>query len=62
MDYCLLGNAAYVSRTSGFALGNTVYILIAIRFEEKDLVNLLGEAYENYHHQVSMLLPMKWRR
>ena len=45
-----------------FAIGNTVYILIAIQLEERDLVNFLGEAYENYRRNVSMLLPLKRRR
>ncbi len=45
-----------------YAIGTTVYILIAIKFEERDLVNFLGEAYENYRREVSMLLPLRWRR
>jgi len=42
-----------------FALGTTVYILIAIQIEEKDLVNAHGETYEKYRRKVSMLLPFK---
>ena len=45
-----------------YAIGTTVYILIAIKFEERDLVNFLGEAYENYRREVSLLLPLRWRR
>ncbi len=36
----------------------TVYVLIAINFEEKDLVKTLGEKYEEYQRRVSMLIPM----
>ena len=42
-----------------FAVGTTVYILIAIQIEERDLVRFLGESYENYRRKVSMLLPFK---
>lgn len=40
-----------------FAIGTTVYILIAIRFEERDLVKYFGERYEQYRRQVAMLIP-----
>lgn len=43
-----------------FAAGTTVYILIAIVFEEHDLVDLFGDDYRDYRRRVSMLLP--WRR
>ncbi|MEE8289208.1 MAG: hypothetical protein V3R25_07320, partial [Nitrosomonadaceae bacterium] len=42
-----------------FAVGTTVYILIAIQFEERDLVKYHGEDYENYRRKVSMLIPFK---
>lgn len=38
-----------------FAAVTTVYILIAIQLEERDLRNIYGEAYENYCKRVSML-------
>ena len=40
-----------------FAVGTTVYILIGIRFEERNLRQFLGEKYENYQHCVPMLIP-----
>jgi radical SAM superfamily enzyme with C-terminal helix-hairpin-helix motif len=40
-----------------FAIATTGYILIAIIFEERDLVALFGEQYERYRQQVGMLFP-----
>lgn len=39
------------------AAGMSVYILIAIRHEERDLVALFGKDYENYRGKVGMLVP-----
>jgi protein-S-isoprenylcysteine O-methyltransferase Ste14 len=43
-----------------FALGMTAYILFAVRLEERDLVQSLGDAYRQYQREVSMLVP--WPR
>ena len=40
-----------------FALGTTVYILVAIQFEEQDLTNAHGVDYVNYRNEVPMLIP-----
>lgn len=39
-----------------FALMTTAYILVAIQFEERDLVNALPE-YDDYRKRVPMLIP-----
>jgi protein-S-isoprenylcysteine O-methyltransferase Ste14 len=41
-----------------FAIATTVYILIALQIEERDLMNMHGDAYKNYQRQVSMLIPL----
>jgi protein-S-isoprenylcysteine O-methyltransferase Ste14 len=40
-----------------FALMTTAYILIAIRFEERDLAEVHGRSYEDYRRRVPMLVP-----
>ncbi|BBZ45544.1 methanethiol S-methyltransferase [Mycobacterium parmense] len=42
-----------------FSIAMTVYILLAVRIEERDLVAALGEEYVAYRRDVSMLLPLK---
>lgn len=39
------------------ALGLSAYMLVAIRYEEKDLVGLFGKDYEEYQERVGMLAP-----
>jgi protein-S-isoprenylcysteine O-methyltransferase Ste14 len=44
-----------------FAVATTAYIVLAIQFEERDLVREHGEVYENYRRQVPMLVPFTAR-
>ena len=45
-----------------FALGFSVYILIGIAFEERDLLRQFGDRYRTYREQVGMLVPRVRRR
>lgn len=40
-----------------FAIGTTAYMLIAIPFEERDLLKFHGEKYASYRNRVPMLIP-----
>jgi protein-S-isoprenylcysteine O-methyltransferase Ste14 len=44
-----------------FAIATTTYILLAIQFEEHDLVGEFGDTYETYRHRVPMLVPFTGR-
>jgi protein-S-isoprenylcysteine O-methyltransferase Ste14 len=41
-----------------FAIVTSLWILISIQFEERDLIKFHGKEYENYRKQTSMLLPI----
>ncbi len=45
-----------------FAVVTTLYMLVAIRFEEHDLVASHGQAYVDYRRRVPMLIPLLRRR
>lgn len=42
-----------------FAVATTVYMLVAIRWEENDLVTSFGAKYRDYRKTVPMLLPLR---
>ena len=45
-----------------FSIVTTAYILVAIYFEERNLVEAHGRAYAEYRRQVPMLIPALWKR
>jgi protein-S-isoprenylcysteine O-methyltransferase Ste14 len=45
-----------------FSIATTAYILLAIQFEERDLVREHGEDYEAYRRSVPMLVPFAGKR
>ena len=45
-----------------FSIATTAYILLAIQFEERDLVREHGESYEAYRRSTPMLVPFTRRR
>ena len=45
-----------------FALATTGYILIALQFEERDMIRFHGQAYVEYRERVRMIVPIPKKR
>jgi protein-S-isoprenylcysteine O-methyltransferase Ste14 len=45
-----------------FAAMTTAYMLVAIQFEERDLLRFHGDEYRKYREEVSMLMPLGSRK
>jgi protein-S-isoprenylcysteine O-methyltransferase Ste14 len=45
-----------------FAVMTTAYIVVAIQFEERDLMRFYGDTYREYRQRVWMLIPLPRKR
>lgn len=45
-----------------FAGGMTVYILVGVKLEERDLVATFGDRYRNYRREIPLFIPRPWER
>lgn len=45
-----------------FAVMTTAYIVVAIQFEERDLIKSYGDRYHEYRKRVGMLIPLPRRK
>jgi protein-S-isoprenylcysteine O-methyltransferase Ste14 len=45
-----------------FSIATTGYILIALQLEERDLIQMFGETYQQYRRKVPMFFPHPGRK
>jgi protein-S-isoprenylcysteine O-methyltransferase Ste14 len=45
-----------------FAIATTAYIVVAIQFEERDMVRFYGDTYRRYRQQIPMIFPLPFSK
>ena len=45
-----------------FTTATTAYIVVAIQFEERDMVRFYGDTYRRYRQQIPMIIPLPFSK
>lgn len=56
----LWGHASMPATLAFLSAGLTIYVLLAVPLEERDLVRTFGVEYERYRQRVPALIPYRW--